>query len=331
MKKILVFGIRDEEIPLINKWADRNEVQVDCTYYNLTNETVEMVDGYDGISISQVAELDPNLYNRLAEYGIKQIAQRSAGYEMHDLKEASDNGLIITNVPSYSPASIAEFAVMQALNLIRRTPLTQQKVAENDFRWQPEIRGRVINELTVAIIGVGRIGSRVASIYKGFGAKVVAYDIEPCKEFASLVEYQDSLIQAIELADIVTIHMPATELNYHQFDLELFKHFKAEAVLVNTARGPIVHTTDLFAALDQELVSAAALDVYENEAPFVPNDMRGQFLADPVYQQLISHPQIIYTPHVAYYTNTAVEQLIYIPLDSTLDIIQTGTTEHRLN
>lgn len=169
MKKILVFGIRDEEIPLINKWADRNEVQVDCTYYNLTNETVEMVDGYDGISISQVAELDPNLYNRLAEYGIKQIAQRSAGYEMHDLKEASDNGLIITNVPSYSPASIAEFAVMQALNLIRRTPLTQQKVAENDFRWQPEIRGRVINELTVAIIGVGRIGSRVASIYKGFG------------------------------------------------------------------------------------------------------------------------------------------------------------------
>lgn len=331
MRKILVYGIRDEEIPLVKKWADSKDVKVDCTYYNLTSETVEMADGYDGITISQVAELDATLYSALAEYGIKQIAQRSAGYEMHDLKVATENGLIITNVPSYSPASIAEFAVMQALNLIRHTPLIQQKVAEADFRWMPEIRGRVINELTVAVIGVGRIGSRVAAIYKGFGARVVAYDIEPHEKFKSLVEYQDSLVQAVNLADIVTIHMPATDLNYHQFDLDLFKHFKTGAVLINTARGPIIHTTDLLEALDQNLVAAAAIDVYENEAPFVPYDMRDKTLIDTVYQTLIKHPKVIYTPHVAYYTDTAVEQLIYIPLDSTLEIIQTGTTETRLN
>lgn len=331
MLKIMLFGVRDEEIPIIKAWSTRNEVQVDYTELNLTPETIEMAKGYDGVTISQVADLDVSLYPPLASYGIKQIAQRSAGFEMHDLTSATENGLIISNVPSYSPESIAEYAVTAALNLVRKKDLIRKKVAEQDFRWMPAIRARVVKEMTVAIIGVGRIGSRVANIYRGFGANVVAYDIAPREEFESLVAYQESAEAAISQADIVTIHMPATDVNYHQFSLDLFKQFKSGAILVNTARGPIVHTEDLFQALEEGYIAGAALDVYEGEAPYVPVDWRGRDITDPVYQQLVKHPQIIYTPHTAYYTDTAVQNLIDIPLDATLSVIQTGDTDVRVN
>ena len=331
MLKIMLFGVRDEEIPIIKAWSTRNEVQVDYTELNLTPETIEMAKGYDGVTISQVADLDVSLYPTLASYGIKQIAQRSAGFEMHDLTSATENGLIISNVPSYSPESIAEYAVTAALNLVRKTDLIREKVAEQDFRWMPAIRARVVKEMTVAIIGVGRIGSRVANIYRGFGANVVAYDIAPREVFESLVAYQESAEAAISQADIVTIHMPATDVNYHQFSLDLFKQFKSGAILVNTARGPIVHTEDLFQALEEGYIAGAALDVYEGEAPYVPVDWRGRDITDPVYQQLVKHPQIIYTPHTAYYTDTAVQNLIDIPLDATLSVIQTGDTDVRVN
>lgn len=331
MLKIMLFGVRDEEIPIIKAWSTRNEVQVDYTELNLTPETIEMAKGYDGVTISQVADLDVSLYPTLASYGIKQIAQRSAGFEMHDLTSATENGLIISNVPSYSPESIAEYAVTAALNLVRKTDLIREKVAEQDFRWMPAIRARVVKEMTVAIIGVGRIGSRVANIYRGFGANVVAYDIAPREEFESLVAYQESAEAAISQADIVTIHMPATDVNYHQFSLDLFKQFKSGAILVNTARGPIVHTEDLFQALEEGYIAGAALDVYEGEAPYVPVDWRGRDITDPVYQKLVKHPQIIYTPHTAYYTDTAVQNLIDIPLDATLSVIQTGDTDVRVN
>lgn len=331
MIKIMLFGVRDEEISIIKAWSTRNEVQVDYTSLNLTPETIEMAKGYDGVTISQVADLDVSLYPILASYGIKQIAQRSAGFEMHDLTSASENGLIISNVPSYSPESIAEYAVTAALNLVRKTDLIREKVAEQDFRWMPAIRARLVKEMTVAIIGVGRIGSRVANIYHGFGANVVAYDIAPREEFGSLVAYQASAEAAISQADIVTIHMPATDVNYHQFSLDLFKQFKPGAILVNTARGPIVNTEELFQALEEGYVAGAALDVYEGEAPYVPVDWRGRNITDPIYQQLVKHPQIIYTPHTAYYTDTAVQNLIDIPLDATLSVIQTGDTDVRVN
>lgn len=331
MVRIMLYGVREEEITIVEAWALRNDVTVDYTDRNLTPDTVALAKGYDGVTISQVADLDVSLYSTLASYGIRQIAQRSAGYEMHDLDAANAHQLIISNVPSYSPESIAEYAVTAALNLVRKTDLIQAKVKEQDFRWMPAIRSRVIQEMTVAVIGVGRIGSRVAKIYRGFGARVVAYDIAPREEFADLVAYQTSCEAAISQADIVTLHMPATSLNYQQFSLDLFKQFKPEAVLINTARGPIIHTQDLFTALDAGYLAGAALDVYDGEAPYVPVDWRGREILDPTFQKLILHPQIIYTPHIAYYTDTAVQNLIDIPLDATLEVIRTGDSQFRVN
>ena len=164
MKSIKLFGVREEDIPFINEWSEKNQVLVDLDSDILSLETVDRVKGFDGVSLSQQIELDETVYKKLHDYGIKQIAQRSAGFDSYNLELAKQYELVITNVPSYSPNSIAEYTVSQALNLIRNFNDIQNKTATYDFRWQPSILSRSIKDLKVAVIGTGRIGSIVGKI-----------------------------------------------------------------------------------------------------------------------------------------------------------------------
>lgn len=134
--------------------------------------------------------------------GIKQIAQRSAGVDMYNLDLATENDIIITNVPSYSPESIAEFTVTIALNFIRHVELIRENVKKQNFTWGLPIRSRVLGDMTVAIIGTGRIGLATAKIFKGFGCKVVGYDIYQSDAAKAVLDYKDSVEEAIKDADL---------------------------------------------------------------------------------------------------------------------------------
>ena len=145
----------------------------------ITPENVHLAKGFDGVTTSQNTKVSSEVYEKLNEYGIKQIAQRSAGYDYYDLDEATKNNIIISNVPVYSPESIAEFVITQALMLIRKVNEIEERTKEGDFRWQPGIRGGLLGELTVRVIGTGHIGRVLAKLFKGFGAKVIGYDLYP--------------------------------------------------------------------------------------------------------------------------------------------------------
>ncbi|MBS4461477.1 D-2-hydroxyacid dehydrogenase [Aerococcaceae bacterium zg-B36] len=331
MVRLLMYNTREEEKSWALEWAKQNNVEVEMTADLLTMDTVEQAKGFDGISLSQVAPIDEVVYSELASYGIKQIAQRSAGVDMYNLELAQANHLIISNVPSYSPESIAEFTVSAALNLIRKVELIQARVERQDFRWTPEIRGRVLGDMTVAIIGTGRIGSIAAKFFKGFGAKVIGYDLYPNALCEDVLHYVDSIETAIVDADIVSIHMPATADNYYLFDYDLFRKFKKGAMLLNMARGSIVKTQDLLRALDEELLAGAALDTYESEAAYIPKDWSDKPIEDDTFQKVLNHPKISYTPHIAYYTDEAVKNLVEGGLNAALEVIQTGTTKNRMN
>lgn len=334
MKKIKVYAVIPEERPYIEEWAKANAeaYELDLTTEELKPENVETAKGFDGVTTMQMYPIVQPVYSKLKEYGIRNIAQRSAGFDMYDLEAASANDIIITNVPSYSPESIAEFTVYSALKIIRKIDLIESRVKDQNFTWEPEILARPIHGMTVAVIGVGRIGSRVCRLFKnGFGAHVVGYDIKPRKKFKELVEYKDNLEETIADADIVTIHMPLTEENMYQFDYDLFKKMKKGAVLVNTARGKIVRTKDLIKAVDEGHIAGAALDVYENEAEYMPKDWRGRVIEDDLFVELLNHPTIIYTPHIAYYTDVAMKNLAQGGLDSTVEVIETGDSVNRVN
>lgn len=247
MTKIKIMSVRDEDMPYIKAWAEKHHVEVDITKEALTDDNVEDVASYDGLSLSQQIPLSEHVYKRLNELGIKQIAQRSAGFDTYDLELANKYNLIVSNVPSYSPNSIAEFAVTQAINVVRHFNQIQTKVREHDFRWEPTILSKSIKDLKVAVIGTGRIGRVVADIF---------------------------------------------------------------------ANG---------------VIKGAALDTYEFERKLFPSDQRGKTLNDPLLESLIDREDVILTPHIAFYTEAAVENLIVDALDATLDVLQTGDTRLRVN
>lgn len=332
MKSIKLFGVREEDIPFINEWSEKNQVLVDLDSDILSLETVDRVKGFDGVSLSQQIELDETVYKKLHDYGIKQIAQRSAGFDSYNLELAKQYELVITNVPSYSPNSIAEYTVSQALNLIRNFNDIQNKTATYDFRWQPSILSRSIKDLKVAVIGTGRIGSIVGKIFaEGFGSEVVAYDIEPQISCEAYLTYQESMSEAIKDADIVTVHIPATKDNTYLFNEIVFTEMKTGAVFINCARGTIVDTKALIDALNSGKLKGAALDTYEGEKGLFPSDQRNTQLDDAVLVELIERQDVILSPHIAFYTDAAVKNLIVDALDATLEVIYTGDSKLRVN
>ncbi|GBX90717.1 D-isomer specific 2-hydroxyacid dehydrogenase family protein [Staphylococcus aureus] len=220
----------------------------------------------------------------------------------------------------------------QAINVVRHFNQIQTKVREHDFRWEPTILSKSIKDLKVAVIGTGRIGRVVADIFaNGYQSDVVAYDPFPNAKIATYVDYKDTIEEAVEGADIVTLHVPATKYNHYLFNAELFKHFKKGTVFVNCARGSLVDTKALLDALDNGVIKGAALDTYEFERKLFPSDQRGKTLNDPLLESLIDREDVILTPHIAFYTEAAVKNLIVDALDATLDVLQTGDTRLRVN
>lgn len=331
MKKILCFNANEERIPFIKEWAQNNKVKVDYVSESLTLNNVDMVSSYDGITVAQVGDFDSRLYSELSKRGIKQVAQRTAGYENFDLDAAKENNIIITNVPTYSPESIAEYTVMLALNLVRKTSQLDDKVARQDFTWTPDIRAKVVKDMTVAIIGAGHIGILTAEIFKGFGANVIAYDPYPKDSVQDILSYCDSVEEAVKQADIVSLHMPAFKENYHLFDKNMFKLMKNDAYIVNCARGSLINSEDLIEALDSNEIAGAALDVYEKEAPFVPGNHEGEVIEDELFRNILKHPKINFYHHCAYYTDVSVRNMTQYALDATLEVINTNDTSYRLN
>lgn len=331
MKKIIAFNVREEEVAIAKKWAVDNDIELTIADGQLNMESVQLCKGFDGVTTSQNSHVPNEIYPILKGFGIKQIAQRSAGFDYYDLDAARESDIIISNVPVYSPESIAEFTVASALNLVRKFPLIQEKTKAYDFRWQPEIRAGLLNEMTVGVIGTGHIGRVTAKLFHAFGAKIVAYDIYQNEEAKSFLEYKDSIEDVVRDADIVTLHVPATKDNFHQFDIKMFENFKASAYFVNAARGSVVNTEDLLKALDDGLLAGAALDTYENEGAYIPKDNRESGIEDELFVRTINHDKVIFTPHIAHYTDVSVRNIMNIGLNSVLDVLNTGDTKNRVN
>lgn len=329
--KLKLFDVGDDEAPFVEKWEDENNVTVDYVPDSLTRENIDEVSGYDGLCLSHNGPFDNSLLKDLKDMGIKQIAQRSAGFDMYDLETATANNIKITNVPSYSPNSIAEYAVTGALYFVRKIPTVQQHVAKQDFRWQPTIMARPIKGLTVAVIGTGRIGYITAELFHHMGCNVIGYDIQTYPQVENFITYKNTVQEAVKDADIVTLHTPATKDTINMFNQSLFNYFKDGAIFINCARGVLVDTKALIHALDTNKLSGAVIDTYENEASYFRKDFSSSEIEDDLLQSLIKRDDILLSPHIAFYTNESVENLVEQSLNSTMDIIRHGDSEYVVN
>lgn len=329
MTKILMTSVRDDERAAIKQFAQEHDVEI-ITTPKLIDDAVNLTAGVDGLVIQQRSPVDPAVYPQLKANGLKQIATRTAGFDMVDIQAAHDNGLTVTNVPAYSPRSVAEHALMQIFRLLRKSYRFDTQVASGDFRWFSDEQALEIHTATIGIIGIGRIGGTLAKLLKALGARVLGFDVQPREEMRGIVDYV-SKEDLLKQSDVVSLHVDLNPTSTGLLTAADFALMKPTAGLVNASRGPVVVTADLVAALKDHQLAAAALDTFEGENEVVMTDRREKGLADvPLVEELHAMDNVILTPHIAFFTNLAVKNMVDFALEDVLLILDGKPSPHEI-
>ncbi|WP_416353207.1 D-2-hydroxyacid dehydrogenase [Agrilactobacillus fermenti] len=325
--KILMYHVRPDEVAAIDTWAKRNQVTVDKTPDPFNLATVDQAQGYDGIVIQQHGKVaDPEIYQRLKSFGIKQIALRITGYDIIDFPAARANGLTITNVPAYSPRSVGELTLAHTLFLLRHMGETKARELQNDFSWGG-LKSHEIHDQTVGIIGAGKIGSAVARLFNALGATVIAQDPIQRPELSDVLTYtnRETLLKT---ADVVTCHTSLSPETTHMIDAQALKTMKSDALLINCSRGPVVDTQALLTALKQKQIAGAGLDTIEGETGIFGEDCTQTGIDHPALNELLAMPNVSITPHIGFYTDDAVQNMVDIALTDAKLTIEGKTSPH---
>ena len=329
MTKILMTSVRDDEQAAIKQFAQEHDIEI-ITTPKLIDDAVDLTAGVDGLVIQQRSPVDPAVYPQRKVNGLKQIATRTAGFDMVDIQAAHDNGLTVTNVPAYSPRSVAEHALMQIFRLLRKSYRFDTQVASGDFRWFSDEQALEIHTATIGIIGVGRIGGTLAKLLKALGARVLGFDVQPREEMRGIVDYV-SKEDLLKQSDVVSLHVDLNPTSTGLLTAADFALMKPTAGLVNASRGPVVVTADLVAALKDHQLAAAALDTFEGENEVVMTDRREKGLADvPLVEELHAMDNVILTPHIAFFTNLAVKNMVDFALEDVLLILDGKPSPHEI-
>ena len=315
--KIIAFGVRKDELPYFEKYADEFSIEYATTAKELTPETVHLAQGYDAVSDYTSSEALNDVWAELKKMGINFFSVRTAGFDGIDLDKAKSHGIKIANVPQYSPSAIAEFAVTLALTTVRRLPLALSRAAVQDFSVE-SLMGRELNSMTIGIIGTGHIGLTTAKVFNAFGAKVIGYDIVQNPAAENIIDYK-SLDQVFAEAD-----------NYHIINADSIAKMKDGVVIINTARGAHVDAEALRDALVSGKVSAAGLDVYEFERKLLKKDLSGEVIQDSIFRDLSSLPNVVMTPHIAFNTDTAVKNMVKMSTENLISFKNAGVSDNEL-
>ena len=325
--KIIMYGTGNAEREYIKEWIKQTGNEVKMVTEQLNAQTIDLARGFEGISIQQTKPLgDPALYQQLAAMGIKQLATRTAGFDMIDLKACRDNGIVVTNVAVYSPRAIAEMGLTHAMYLLRHIGEYTSRMAQGDFRWNPELISNEIYNQTVGIIGLGNIGGATAQIYKALGARVLAYDPNKNVEYAPFVEYTD-LDTIIKTADIISLHTPLLPSTKNMLAAPQFAAMKKNAIVINMARGGLINTADLIDALKNKEIAGAGLDTLADETGFFNQKVAVDNLPSD-YKRLQAMPNVLITPHVAFFTQTSIRNMVEISLN---DVVRVVNGKHSRN
>jgi D-3-phosphoglycerate dehydrogenase len=263
---------------------------------------------YSGLIVRARIRLDQELLKALPH--LQFIARSGAGLENIDLDYASDRSIQVFNSPEGNADAVGEHALGQLLMLYHKLRVADRSV--RDSLWEREIhRGMELSEKTVAIIGFGHMGRSFARKLKGLNCQVVAYD-KYKTGFKGQENVQEWSMEEIwSKADVVSLHLPLTAETQHLVQHDWLRKFHRPITLINTARGGIVRTADLLAALESKHLRGAALDVLE----FEHSSLQGLSQRPKELDQLFGHDQVVLSPHVAGWTEESYFKLSNVLAD----------------
>lgn len=293
------------------------EVEIDYIDHELEPRTAALAKGYDGICAFVSADVGAKTLEVLHDCGVKVVLMRCAGFNNVDVEKAKELGIIVKRVPGYSPESVAELAMGLALAVNRRLYKAYNKVRENDYTLKG-LRGVNFYGKTAGIVGTGKIGAAMCRICRGFGMRVIAYDVYQNPALKDFVEYV-TMDELLAQSDLISLHCPLMDSTYHMINLETIKKMKDGVILVNTSRGALVNTQELIEGIRLKKFLGVGLDVYEEETGNVYEDRSDEIMMHSVTARLLAFPNVMITSHQGFYTKEALEAIAETTLQNMMD------------
>ncbi len=316
--KIFAYCLREfDEKAFWDQLVDEFDAEYGYTTAYPSPENVHLAEGYDAVSVTP-CNMDADMLERFYAVGVRYIATRSIGIDHIDLNKAKELGMGVCHV-SYAPQTVADYSIMLMLMCCRNICHILERAKIQDYTLKGKM-GKDISDCTVGIIGTGQIGKTVIKHLSGFGCKLLAYDIYPNEEVKKYAEYV-SLETIYKECDIITLHTPATADNYHFINEQVFEQMKRGVILINTARGTLIDADALISAVESGKVGHAALDVLEHEDGLIYINRMNDPIENRQLAILRSFPNVILSPHTAFYTEKVVWDMAYKTFNGVKDMM----------
>lgn len=312
----------------------------DKKYFNIINEqygftinyfetklsarTAKLAEGSDAVCAFVNDDVSAPTIDALNKLGIKIIAMRCAGYNNVDIRYAQDK-IPVVRVPAYSPHAVAEHAMALLLTLNRR--IHKAFLRTRDFNFSLNgLTGFDLYGKTVGVVGTGKIGSAFIDICRGFGMKVLAYDVFPNIDGVEYVEMETLL----KRSDLISLHCPLTPSTRHIINAKSIDKMKKGVFIVNTSRGALIDSEALLYGLLNEKLGGACLDVYEEESDLFYEDNSATIVKDDILSRLICLPNVIVTSHQGFLTGEALTNIASTTLENISEFFADGSLDNQI-
>lgn len=290
----------------------------DVHYFDcfLNDSTAAMTQGFEVICAFVNDTLNAPCIKTLKKNHVRLIALRSAGFNHVDIKACHAHGIPVVRVPAYSPFAVAEHTMALLLTLNRKTHKAYHRIREGNFALNG-LLGFDLHQKTIGIIGLGKIGARLASIAQGFGMRILAYDPSPDPLLS-----KDLSVQLVDLdplltqSDIISLHCPLTQSNKYMINQTSIEKMKKGIILLNTGRGALIDTQALIEGLKSKQIAAVGLDVYEQEAKLFFEDHSEDIIDDDILMRLTTFPNVLVTSHQGFFTKEALHEIATVTLSN---------------
>lgn len=327
--KLICFGVRKVEEEFFIKL---NKFGYELTLIEalLNDDNIHLIKGHEAVMLRANCPANRKNLEIIKNYGVEYLLTRTVGYNHIDLDAAKEMGFKMARVPTYSPNAIAELAITFAMNLVRKGTYMINRSREKNFVVDEYMFSREIRNLTVGVVGTGKIGLTAARLFKGLGAKILAYDVYPNENAKDILEYV-SMDDLIKNSDIITLHCPYIKgQNDNLINDELISKAKDDVILINTARGELQDVEAILRGLETGKVGGYATDVFSNEKDFFFKDMKDKEIDSTIQKLLDLYPKVLITPHIGSYTDEALTNMIEISYENLDEFIKKGNCENQL-
>lgn len=325
--KIFAYEVRPDEQEAFRAVAAQLPVEIASTSEPLTDQTLHLCAGCQGITTLGHSRLNREMFAALKEMGIGAVSTRTVGTNHIDLKAAKELGMMVSNT-SYGAECVADHTVMLLLVCLRNYKPALWRMQVNDYSLAG-LQGRQVKSLTIGVIGTGRIGLQVMRNLSGFGCKFLCYDPYPNEAAAELGTYVP-LDEIWANCDVITFHTPLTEENFHMVNRDTIAKMKPGVILLNTARGELMDIEALIEGIEREHIGRLGMDVFAEEEGIYHENRRDDIIKNRSMAYLRQFPNVVMTPHMAFYTQEAVEQMVFGGVTGIYEMLTNGSTRTRV-